>query len=91
MKEIKDHIDEVHRNPSANEDSSSESESSDESDSTTDSFSLEELGIKKLPDVSERIKQNLQDLHIYNDGHIDIDEDSDDNYLAKDDELLLVE
>ena len=59
MKEIKDHIDEVHRNPLVNEDSSSESESSDESDSTNDSFSLEEL-----PEVSKRIKQNLHDLQI---------------------------
>ena len=53
MKEIKDHIDEVHRNPLLCEDSSSESESSDESEVTDNA---REVQLKKAKMVQVPLK-----------------------------------
>ena len=59
MKEIKDHIDEVHRNPLLCEDSSSESESSDESE-VTDNAREVQLKKAKMVQVPLKIDSNVK-------------------------------
>ena len=44
-----------------------------------------------LPVISQRIKQNLKEIPIDENVFIDVDEDSDNEFVADDDELLLVE
>ena len=53
MREIKDHIDQVHRNPLVYEDSNSESESSDESEATDNA---REVQLKKAKMVQVPLK-----------------------------------
>ena len=55
--------------------------------------SLEELGIRRLPEYSKRIQQNFEDLLIDDDGNIECDDSgSDDEYQKScDDERLLME
>ena len=79
---IKSHISEVHRgelNPSV-------SLSSD-----TEASSLEDLGIKKLPVITQRRKQNLKDLNIDDNGDILLEDDTDDEDFNSQEELLLLE
>ena len=53
--------------------------------------SFEALGIRKLPVITKRRKQNFSDLQIDDNGIIDIDDDFDDDFISSEEELLLVE
>ena len=55
--------------------------------------SLEELGIRRLPEYSKRIQQNFEDLLIDDDGNIECDDFGSDDDFQKlyDDERLLIE
>jgi hypothetical protein len=53
--------------------------------------SLEGLGIKKLPVITQRRKQNLKDLNIDANGESILEDDTDDEDFDSQEELLLLE
>ena len=78
LREIKSHIEDEH--------------GANKSESSSLHCSLEEIGIFRLPEITERRKQNFEGLNIDADGDIEVDDDSDHDYDSKqEDELLLLE
>ena len=78
--EIKSHIDDEH---GANKTNSS---------TNKESGSLEDIGIFRLPEITERRKQNFDGLNIDANGEIEVEDDDDIDFDSKqEDELLLME
>ena len=82
LNQIRSHVKEVHNAPTINTASETESDSDFESDS------LEDLGITKLPEVTGRRKQNLSDLVIDANGFIDVEDESDEDFDARNEEVV---